>query len=431
MKAKKEEQHNYSVTIPLLFESSKDVGTKQVEEQYNNIGSSGTTSFMSTCFNGLNALSGVGILSIPYALASGGWLSLILLLVIAGTTFYTGLLIQRCMHVDPTIRSYSDIGDRAFGKTGKTLVSITVNIELYLVATGFLILEGDNMSNMFPNMDFEIFGAHIGAKCGFVFLVAVIILPTSWLNNMSILSCISASGVLATVIILGSIFWAGAFDGIGFEEKGTAVNWKGMPSAISLYAFCYCAHPVFPTLYTSMRNQRQFSTVLFICFAFCTVTYSLMAIIGYLMFGSNAESQITLNLPTHHISSRVAICTTLVTPIAKYALMLTPIVNAIEARFQSSYNKRMHSFLIRTLLMISTVVVAVSLPFFGYLMSLVGALLSATTSITIPCVCYLKISGIYRRIGVEMVIIGFVVLTGIVIAVVGTYVSVIDIINHL
>ncbi|GKC87502.1 hypothetical protein Tco_1148151, partial [Tanacetum coccineum] len=57
MKAKKEEQHNYSVTIPLLFESSKDVGTKQVEEQYNNIGSSGTTSFMSTCFNGLNALS--------------------------------------------------------------------------------------------------------------------------------------------------------------------------------------------------------------------------------------------------------------------------------------------------------------------------------------------------------------------------------------
>ncbi|KAL8251252.1 hypothetical protein R6Q59_034945 [Mikania micrantha] len=423
MKVQKEE--DYCVRIPLVL-GSRDVGRK---EQYDiHIGN---VSFISTCFNALNALSGVGILSIPYALASGGWASLMLLFIIASSTFYTGMLIKRCMDIDPTIRSYPDIGDRAFGKTGGTIVSITVNIELYMVATGFLILEGDNMSNLFPDMDFYIYGTHLAAKTGFVILVAIIILPTSWLNSMSILSYISASGVLATVIILSSIFWAGAFDGIGFQEKGKFVNWNGIPSAISLYAFCYCAHPVFPTLYTSMRNQHQFSKVLFLCFAFCTITYSLMAVIGYLMFGSNVESQITLNLPTHHISSRVAICTTLVTPIAKYALMLTPIVNAIEARFQSSCNKRMCSFLIRTMLMISTVFVALTLPFFGYLMSLVGALLSATTSITIPCLCYLKISGIYRRIGIELLIVGFVVLSGLVVAVVGTYVSLVDIINHL
>ncbi|XP_076886830.1 amino acid transporter AVT1I-like [Bidens hawaiensis] len=428
MKDQKQQQEDYCVKIPLLFEGG-DMGTKADEVQYTNI--AGNASFMNTCFNGLNALSGVGILSIPYALASGGWLSLILLFLIASSTFYTGLLIKRCMDIDPTIRSYPDIGDRAFGKTGGTIVSITVNIELYMVATGFLILEGDNMSNLFPDMDFYIYGTHIAAKSGFVILVAIIILPTSWLNSLSILSYISASGVLATVIILSSIFWAGAFDGVGFEEKGKLVNSNGIPSAISLYAFCYCAHPVFPTLYTSMKKQHQFSKVLFLCFAFCTITYSLMAVLGYLMFGSDAESQITLNLPTHHISSRVAICTTLVTPIAKYALMLTPCVNAIEARFQSSYNKRRCSFLIRTMLMISTVIVALALPFFGYLMSLVGALLSATTSITIPCLCYLRISGIYRRFGVEVVVVGFVVLSGLVVAVVGTYVSLVDIINHL
>nr|XP_043618024.1 amino acid transporter AVT1I-like [Erigeron canadensis] len=426
MKAKKQEEY-CSVKIPLLF-GSGDVGTKTDKEQNTNIG---TSSFLSTCFNGLNALSGVGILSIPYALASGGWFSLIVLFIIASSTFYTGLLIQRCMDVDPTIKSYPDIGDRAFGKTGRMIVSVTVNIELYLVATGFLILEGDNMSNLFRHINFDIYGTHIGAKTGFVILVSLVILPTSWFSNMSILSYISASGVLATVIILGSIFWVGAFDGIGFQEKGDLINWGGIMSATSLYAFCYCAHPIFPTLYSSMRNQSQFSKVLFVCFAFCTVTYSLMAIIGYLMFGSEAESQITLNLPTGITSSKVAICTTLVTPIAKYALMLTPIVNAIEARFHSSYNKKMHSFLIRTILVISTVVVALSLPFFGYLMALVGALLSATTSITIPCLCYLKITGTYRSISLEVVLLGFVVLIGLIITVVGTYISLVDIISHL
>ncbi|KAJ0754419.1 putative amino acid transporter, transmembrane domain-containing protein [Helianthus annuus] len=81
--------------------------------------------------------------------------------------------------------------------------------------------------------------------------------------------------------------------------------------------------------------------------------------------------------------------------------------------------------------MISTVIVALSLPFFGYLMSLMGALLSATTSIIIPCLWYLKISGIYRRIGVEVVFVGFVLLRGLIVAVVGTYVSLVDIVSQL
>ncbi|KAM0033541.1 putative amino acid transporter, transmembrane domain-containing protein [Helianthus debilis subsp. tardiflorus] len=380
MEGKKHADYSVTLAIPFLHSTQDCVVINSKEEKCTNISGA---SFLSTCFNGLNALLGVGLLSIPYALA-GGWLSLILLLVIASLTFYTGLLIQRCMDTDPTIRSYPDIGNRAFGKTGEAIVSITMNPELYLVATGFLILEGDNLSNLFPDMDF---GYHIGAKSGFIVLVALIILPTIW---------------------------------------GRVVNWSGIPSAISLYAFCYCAHPVFPTLYTSMRNQRQFSKVLFLCFAFSTVTYSLMAVIGYLMYGSNVESQITLNLPTNNISSRVAICTTIITPIAKYALMLTPIVDSIEAQFHASYNK-----FIRTILMISTVIVALSLPFFGYLMSLVGALLSATTSIIIPCLCYLKISGIYRRIGVEVVFVGFVLLSGLIVAVVGTYVSLVDIVSQL
>lgn len=423
-----QKQEDYSVTIPLILANGKE--TKAADHQTAAsaaAGTAGTSSFFNTCFNGLNALSGVGILSVPYALASGGWLSLLLLLTIAISTFYTGLLIKRCMDTDPTIKSYPDIGHRAFGKTGRIIVSITMNIELYLVATGFLILEGDNLSNLLPQIGFDFYGIHVGGNKSFVVIVAAIILPTIWLNNMSILSYISASGVLASLIILGSILWVGEFDGVGFEERGKMVNWKGMPSAISLYAFCYCAHPVFPTLYTSMKDQRLFKKVLLLCFIFCTITYSSMAIFGYLMFGSNLNSQITLNLPTDKLSSRIAICTTLVNPIAKYALMVTPIVETLEERFLSFYNTRKFSILIRTTLVISTVIVALSLPFFGYLMSLVGAFLSVTASIILPCLCYLKISGSYRRFGFESVSIGLIVLIGIVVAVVGTYTALVDI----
>ncbi|KAK1367677.1 Vacuolar amino acid transporter 1 [Heracleum sosnowskyi] len=391
----------------------------------------GNTSFFKTAFNGLNALSGVGILSTPYALASGGWLSLLFLFIIALVTVYTALLIQKCMDADPSIRTYPDIGERAFGKKGRLLVSVFMNVELYLLATCFLILEGDNLNNLLPNMGFRFDGFRIEGKQGFVLIVALIILPTILLDNVSILSYISATGVVASFVILGSIFWTAAFEGVGFHHKGELLNYKGIPTAISLYAFSYCAHPVFPTLYTSMGNKKNFSKVMSLCFLLCTITYALIAVCGYLMFGSTLESQITLNLPINKASSKIAIYTTLVNPIAKYALILTPVIHTIENRFQSYCKGRSYTVFIRTSLLISTVAVALTLPFFGLLMSLIGAFLSITASILLPCLCYLKISGAYQRFGLEVIIIGCVLTFGIAVLVIGTYTSLVEIIGQL
>ncbi|KAF8399479.1 hypothetical protein HHK36_015345 [Tetracentron sinense] len=436
-----EARDGLSFTTPLVLHDEKynlcERKTEEVEANHYHSSKTGTTTFLKTCFNGLNALSvlfgstGVGILSVPYALSEGGWLSLTLLLVFALGAFYTGLLMQRCMDVDSRIRTYPDIGERAFGNKGRMVVSIFMYLELYLVATGFLIIEGDNLHNLFPNTGFDVAGQRINGRQSFVLVVALIILPSVWLNNLSILSYISATGVIASIIIVGSILWIGAVDGVGFHGKGRLLNLTGVPTSVSLYAFCYCAHPVFPTLYTSMRNKKQFSKVLVFCFVICTISYALMAVLGYLMYGSNVQSQVTLNLPIEKLSSKVAIFTTLVNPITKYALMVTPIVTAIESSLSGYCNKRSISLLIRTMLLISTVIVALVVPFFGYLMSLVGAFLSVTASILLPCLCYLKISGTYERRSYELVIIIGIMLMGISVVIIGTYTSVVQIIRHL
>ena len=171
--------------------------------------------------------------------------------------------------------------------------------------------------------------------------------------------------------------------------------------------------------------------VLLVCFTLCTISYASMAVFGYLMFGSNVQSQITLNLPIGKLSSRVAIYTTLVNPIAKYALMVTPLVNATRSWFPYQYNKKVLTLLISTCLVISTVIVALAVPFFAYLMSLVGAFLSVSASIILPCLCYLKISGTYKRFGCEMVIIWGIILMGVAITISGTYISLLEIIYHL
>jgi vesicular inhibitory amino acid transporter len=102
---------------------------------------------------------------------------------IAAVAFYSGLLIKRCMEKNSNIITYPDIGELAFGKTGRLIVSISMYTELYLVSAGFLILEGDNLSNLIPIEEFQVVGLSISAKQFFVILVALIILPTVWYKS--------------------------------------------------------------------------------------------------------------------------------------------------------------------------------------------------------------------------------------------------------
>lgn len=206
-------------------------------------------------------VTGVGILSIPFALSEGGWLSLALLFLVAILCWYTGLLLQRCMNTSPLIKTYPDIGQLAFGGTGRAIVCIFMYLELYLVAVEFLILEGDNLDKLFPDTRFKVSGLTVGGKQAFVLLTALVILPTAWLRSLGALAYVSAGGVLASVILVVCVFWVGAIDDVGFHEKGTVVNWSGIPTTMSLYAFCYCGHAVFPTLCNSMKDRSQFPKV--------------------------------------------------------------------------------------------------------------------------------------------------------------------------
>ncbi|KAG8082253.1 hypothetical protein GUJ93_ZPchr0014g47280 [Zizania palustris] len=345
---------------------------------------------------------------------------------------YTGVLLQRCMAASPSVRGYPDIGALAFGAKGRFVASAFLYAELYLVAIGFLILEGDNLDKLFPGTSLRVGGLAVSGKQLFVVLVAVVILPTTWLRNLAVLAYVSASGVLASVVVVFCVLWAAVVDGVGFQGKGRMLNVSGLPTALGLYTFCYCGHAIFPTLCNSMKQNDKFSKVLVICFVACTVNYGSMAILGYLMYGDDVKSQVTLNLPEGKISSKLAIYTTLVNPFSKYALMVTPVSTAIEERLLAAGNKRRSvNVLVRTLIVVSTVVVALTVPFFGHLMALVGSLLSVVASMLLPCICYLKIFGLTRCGRAETSLIAAIIVLGSLVAATGTYSSLKKIVHEL
>ncbi|CAO2190909.1 unnamed protein product [Urochloa humidicola] len=411
-----------TLSAPLLSSETK-CAADDLEAQ---LPSYGGASFSRTCLNLTNAVSGIGVLSMPYAVSQGGWLSLALFALVGALCYYTGTLIERCMRANPdAIRTYPDIGEFAFGPTCRRAIAFFMYVELYLVAISFLVLEGDNLHKLFPGAAVEFLGYRLQGKQLFIALSAAVVLPTTWLKNLGVLAYVSAVGLVASAALTASLVWAGVAE-TGFHRSSTTVlNLSGLPTSLGLYFVCFTGHAVFPTIYSSMRNNKHFSKVLLVSSVLCSLNYGLTAVLGYMIYGDGVESQVTLNLPSGKLYTKVAIVMTLVNPLAKYALLAAPITAAVEEKFShpTSGSSGAARVAISTMVVVSTAVAACSVPFFGYLMSFIGSFLSVMATVIFPCLCFLKIykaEGIPR---VEIAAIIVILMVGVFVAVTGTYTS--------
>ncbi|KAM7259117.1 hypothetical protein ACFE04_014858 [Oxalis oulophora] len=319
-------------------------------------------SFSQTVFNGVNVMAGVGLLSTPFTVREAGWASMVILVVFAAVCCFTGSLLKQCFESKEGLFSYPDIGEAAFGKHGRLFICS------YLVE--FIILEGDNLTSVFPGTSLNFAGFHLDSLHLFGILTALIVLPVVWLKDLRVVSYLSAGGVVATVLIVLSVFLLGATDGIGFHHTGEVVKWNGIPFSIGVYGFCY-------------------------------------AVMGYLMFGDNIMSQITLNMPPDAFASKVAIWT-------------TGIEELLPVNVADKYSCYV---LLRTALVLSTVCIAFVLPFFGLVMALIGSVLSILVAVIMPSLCFIKIVG-NKATKAQILMCTAVASFGVVTAILGTYSSV-------
>ncbi|XP_066317615.1 amino acid transporter AVT1C-like [Miscanthus floridulus] len=386
-------------------------------------------SYTQAVVNGINVLCGVGILSTPYAIKQGGWLGLVILCLFAILAWYTGVLLRRCLDSKEGLETYPDIGHAAFGTTGRIAISIILYVELYACCIEYLILEGDNLSKLFPNAHLTIGSLTVNSHVLFAILTTIIVMPTTWLRDLSCLSYLQSGGVIASILGVICLFWVGVVDNVGFENKGTALNLPGIPIAIGLYGYCYSGHGVFPNIYSSLKNRNQFPSILFTCIGLSTILFAGAAVMGYKMFGEATQSQFTLNLPENLVVSKIAVWTTVANPITKYALTITPLAMSLEELLPPNQQKYSNIVMLRSALVVSTLLIALSVPFFGLVMALVGSLLTMLVTYILPCACFLAI--LRRKVSWHQVAAcSFIIVVGVCCACVGTYSSLSKIIQN-
>lgn len=186
---------------------------------------------------------------------------------------------------EPWIRSYPDIGERAFGARGRVAVAVMLYAELYLTSVDLLILAGDNLGAVAPG--FQPLGARFGAAGAWTVVAAAVALPTVWLRSLGVLAWLSALGVAVSFMLTGLVAWEGAQ--LGFPHRHPpALRARGALLALGLISFNYGGHSLFPSLISAMRRRGSYPRVLIATFGAVIAVYVAAAALGYAAFGDQA-----------------------------------------------------------------------------------------------------------------------------------------------
>ncbi|KAE9445784.1 hypothetical protein C3L33_22315, partial [Rhododendron williamsianum] len=345
-----------------------------------------SSSFAHSVINMVGMLIGLGQLSTPYALQNGGWASAFLLVGLGLGCAYTSHLLGICLKRNPKLMNYSDIGQHAFGAKGRVLATSFIYMEIFMALVSYTISLHDNLTIAFLGT-----GLHLNLKqqlplatsllstSQLLTVIAIFVaLPSLWLRDLSSISFLSTGGIFMSLVILATVACATIFGGVRANHRIPVLQFHNISAISGLYIFSFAV----------------ISQVSIVSFTLVTVLYTTLAFMGAKMFGREVNSQITLSMPRSLIFTKIALWATVITPMTKYALEFAPFAMQLERNLPLSMNTRTKMMVrggIGSLLLLAILALALSVPYFEFVLSLTGSLVSIGICIIFPCAYHTKV----------------------------------------
>jgi len=420
----------------------------------------GKTTTVQCIFNLSNILMGVGLLTLPYTCKIAGTFGGIVAIVsLAFITWRTSIMVGRELNGDPRPLSYftdspwktplqpgstpearmrkpisgfPDIAREAFGDMGSLLLACVLYFELFSCIGIFLVSIGDHMHILFPNHPTSHYIMGTALFSG---------IPVILLRTARLLSYLSMVGTVATICVVGSVILSYYFEGDLTEQIAVSLPnseppyhelWRieGMPLAFGLVAYCFSGHAIVPSIFCSMQRPQDFEKVVNISFTIVLVSCLAIALSGYMMFGDFVLDQVTLSLE-HNSSAKFAMTVLtylmILTAFSKLTLTMFPLAIGMEEIFAPFLSTEraveIVSILIKVVILFAALLVALYVPSFSFLCSMVGMICTMIVSVIFPSAAYLRLFG-KKLTWLESLMYWCFLLVGCAISVIGSIVSV-------
>lgn len=358
-------------------------------------------------WNVTNAIQGMFVLGLPYAILHGGYLGLFLIIFAAVVCCYTGKILIACLYEDNEdgikvrVRdSYVDIANACcaprFPTLGGHVVNVAQIIELVMTCILYVVVSGNLMYNSFP-------GFPISQKAWSVVATAAL-LPCAFLKNLKAVSKLSFLCTLAHFVIniLVIAYCLSRAREWAWEKVKFYIDVKKFPISIGIIVFSYTSQIFLPSLEGNMQKPSEFHCMMDWTHIAACALKGLFALVAYLTWADATKEVITDNLP---YSIRAVVNLFLVAKaLLSYPLPFFAAVEVMEkslfqdggrALFPDCYGAngqlKTWGLGLRVALVVFTLLMAVFVPHFALLMGLTGSLTGAGLAFLLPSLFHLKL----------------------------------------
>ncbi|KAH0045714.1 amino acid transporter, partial [Aureobasidium melanogenum] len=402
---------------------------------YRDVGWLGTVALM------MKTQIGLGVLSIPAVFDVLGMIpGIICLLVIAIITTWSDYMVGAFKLRHPEVYGIDDVGRLLFGNIGREVMGVAYVLYWIFVA-------GSGMLSI--SIAFNALSTHgactavfvvVAAIIGFIFCSIQTLGRITWLAWVGVIAIISAILTLTVAVGVGGRPaaapqtgpWKSDYKIVGSPTFEDAI------SAISSLIFAYAGTPGFFPIASEMRDPRLFTRSLIICQSIVTAIYIAIGVVVYYFCGSYVASPalgsagVTMKKVCYGLAlPGLCVSTILLSHLpAKYVFLR--ILRGTKHVTQNTAIHWVTWFGCTASTIIISYIIAIAIPVFGGLVSLIGALLGTLLSFQ-PYGCmwlYDNWHGERTRKWTLMVAwCIFVIVSGMFLMVAGTYGSVVSIID--
>lgn len=386
------------------------------------------------------SIVGSGVLGLPYSFKKTGWVTgMLMLFLVAFLTYHCMILLvhtrRKLEHSNddvnvgfPKINSFGDLGHAIVGPLGKLFVDVMIVFShcgfcvsyLIFISTTLAYLAGDDdtSSASWSSLFWGFATPKVLFLWGcFPFQLGLNAIPT--LTHLAPLSIFAdfVDIVAKSVVMVDDVF-------VFMKNRpplkafgGWSVFLYGL--GVAVYAFEGIGL-VLP-LEAEAKDKEKFGGVLGVGMLLISLLYASFAALGYLAFGEGTQEIITTNLGQGVVSALVqlGLCINL---FFTFPLMMNPVYEVVERRL-CDYK---FCLWMRWLLVFGVSLVALMVPNFADFLSLVGSSVCVILSFVLPAMFHYLV--FREEIGwSKMVCDGLLVVFGLVIAVTGTWSSLMNI----
>lgn len=173
-------------------------------------------------------------------------------------------------------------------------------------------------------------------------------------------------------------------------------------TALTTFFFAFGASVIFAESNAEMRNRNRFPMAVAVGYGVAFVLYLVLSCLSYAVYGRSllTTGSIINSLPQNWATKAMA-AMFLVHLLSAFLVLLNPVFRVIEATTKSDEHRLalLWRAIQRTILIAVCYFIAIAIPFFGSIMSLLGATTITGSSFILPCVFYLSVYPSWRKGG--------------------------------